>query len=176
MVILTVVITSIISNMIGLVFIKDSLLSMIISILSRIPIVVFLFKVPMLYINGVFTNNKLSRIYLAISPLHIPMVIFTGTFSLHVLPLIENMFGELVEFISSNEFKCFILKITAFFLTSLSIISPLKSLHGIGKSLYYYVDNLIIGNAYKPKIRYPMLNYMEVSSPVEALNNSKTKH
>ena len=176
MVILTVVITSIISNMIGLVFIKDSLLSMIISILSRIPIVVFLFKVPMLYINGVFTNNKLSRIYLAISPLHIPMVIFTGTFSLHVLPLIENMFGELVEFISSNEFKCFILKITAFFLTSLSIISPLKSLHGIGKSLYYYVDNLIIGNAYKPKIRYPMLNSIEVTSPVEALNNSKTKH
>lgn len=149
---------------------------MIISILSRIPIVVFLFKVPMLYINGLFTNNKLSRTYLAISPLQIPMVIFTGTFSLHVLPLIENMFGELVEFISSNEFKCFILKITAFLLTSLCRISPLKPIYGIGKSLYYYVDNLIIGKAYKPKVRYPMLNYIEVVSQIEALNNSKTKH
>ena len=91
MLILTVVITSTISNMIGLVFIKDSLLSMIISILSRIPIVVFLFKVPVLYINGIFTSNKLSRTSLAISPLQIPMFIPTETFSLHVLPLIENM-------------------------------------------------------------------------------------
>ena len=110
------------------------------------------------------------------SPLQIPVVMLTGIFSFHVLPLIENMFGELVEFISSNEFKCFILKITAFLLTCISRISPLKSLHGIGKSLYYYVDNLIIGNAYKPNVTYHMFNHIEVTSPVEALNNSKTKH
>jgi hypothetical protein len=176
MVILTVVITSTISNMIGLVFIKDSLLSMIISILSIIPIVVFLFKVRMLYIKGIFTSNNLARTGLAISPLQIPMVIFTGTFSFHVLHLVDNFFSNLVAIISSNEFKCFILKITAFLLTSLSRFSPLKSLYGIGKSLYYYVDNLIIGKAYKPKVTYHMFNSIEVSSPVEALNNSKTKH